>query len=89
MIKFEEIENAFDFVSSAEQCVNEAVISKSTGKSYFLSGYDDSDELPEDVDNSDDYVGKGKLKYTPNSKQKYIGNGKQKCSIKGKTEIHY
>ncbi|MCP3873706.1 MAG: hypothetical protein GY699_11190 [Desulfobacteraceae bacterium] len=54
--KFQNIELAFDYVSSAQRFMNTAYISKSTGKIYYQSEMYDSDELPEDIDVTDDYI---------------------------------
>jgi len=53
---YDDIENAFFFVSSGAPCEHYAVIHRVTGEAFYssdLSGYDD---LPEDVDESDDYL---------------------------------
>ncbi|HBO42860.1 MAG TPA: hypothetical protein DD670_02780 [Planctomycetaceae bacterium] len=53
---YETIELAFEFVSSASQFENEAILSLDTGETYFVSGMFDSDELPDDIETSDRYV---------------------------------
>jgi hypothetical protein len=56
-IKFEDIEEAYNFVSSCQPFMHFAIISKSTGKTYYRSEmYDDYDEMPEDIEENDDYV---------------------------------
>ncbi len=55
-IEFSDIENAFFFVSMAPKCTNTAILCKETGEFHLVSGFGDSDELPEDVDDSDRYV---------------------------------
>lgn len=56
-IKFTDIELAFDFVSSEQPCMNTAVISRSTGKTYFHTEMGDNfEEMPEDMYENDDYV---------------------------------
>ena len=55
-IRFDDIENAFSFVSMQGMFGNEALISKTTGKIYYISEFGDSDELPDDTENSDDYI---------------------------------
>ena len=55
-IDFDTIELAFYFVSGDGQFVNSAFLSRTTGQTYFISGYGDSDELPEDIENSEIYV---------------------------------
>lgn len=54
---FETIEDAFHFVSSAAYGEHVAVVSRTTGQAYFASIMADLDELPDDVDESDDYIG--------------------------------
>lgn len=54
---FETIEDAFHFVSSAAYGEHIAVVSRTTGEAYFASVVIDLDELPDDVDESDDYLG--------------------------------
>jgi hypothetical protein len=55
-IKFSEIELAFDYVSSVGPCLHSAYVSRTTGQMYFTSELGDSDELPDDLFSSDDYV---------------------------------
>ena len=50
IIKYDDIENAFLFVSMQSPCTNTAILCKETGEIYYESGYGDSDELPEDID---------------------------------------
>ena len=54
---FETIEDAFHFVSSATYGEHVAVVSRTTGQAYFASIMSNYDELPDDVDESDDYIG--------------------------------
>jgi len=54
---FETIEDAFHFVSSAAYGEHVAVVSRTTGQAYFASIMSNYDELPDDVDESDDYIG--------------------------------
>jgi hypothetical protein len=54
---YDTIEEAFLFVSSAPPFENTAVINRKTGESFYASLMSDYDELPEDVDESDDYIG--------------------------------
>jgi len=49
-IKYDEIENAFIFVSSDQQYMNNAYVCKETGQIFFASEMGDSDELPDDID---------------------------------------
>ena len=53
---YQTIEMAFDFVSSAPPFENNAVVSRSTGEAYYASAMQDMDEIPDDVDENDDYV---------------------------------
>lgn len=55
-INFDDIEHAYMFVSSAPMYTNSAYISNETGQVYYVSGMGDSDELPEDIYESDQYV---------------------------------
>ena len=55
-IAFDEIEMAFDFVSSDMPFTNTAYLSKTTGKVYYQSVNMDFDEIPEDVETSDEYI---------------------------------
>lgn len=55
-IKFSDIEEAFFFVSMAEQYIHSAYLCKETGHIYYTSEMGDSDELPEDIDESDKYI---------------------------------
>lgn len=54
---YDSIEEAFLFVSGAAPCECIAVVHRKTGESFFASLMSDYDELPEDVDESDDYIG--------------------------------
>lgn len=56
MLKFSDIDLAFQFVSSAEYGMNSATLCKETGQTYFESGLGDSDDLPEDIEDSDRYI---------------------------------
>lgn len=55
-IKFQDVELAFDYVSSSQQLVNSAYISKTDGQIYYHSEMYDSDELPEDFYEKHDYI---------------------------------
>jgi hypothetical protein len=55
-ISFDNIENAFLFVSSDQKYMNNAFISKETGQIFYTSQIVDSDELPEDIDDPDKYI---------------------------------
>lgn len=49
-MKFEDIEMAFDFVSSGSPFEHSALICKETGEIYYISEKGDSDELPDNVE---------------------------------------
>ena len=49
-IEFDEVENAFNFISMGPGYENSAILNKETGEMYYQSEYGDSDELPEDID---------------------------------------
>lgn len=49
-IKYDDLENAFLFVNMQPPCTNTAILNKETGETYYESGYGDSDELPEDIE---------------------------------------
>jgi len=50
-VNFQDIKNAFDFVSSGQMFENEAYLNKETGEIFWKSGLgDDFEELPEDLD---------------------------------------
>jgi len=53
---FDEIEDAFFFVSMSEDYMNSATVCKKTGKIYYESDMGISDELPEDIDDLDQYI---------------------------------
>ena len=55
-IDFDEIEQAYMFVSMAPQFANSAIFDKVTGRMYYVSEMGDSDNLPDDVEDSDQYV---------------------------------
>ena len=55
-MKFDDIEMAFLFVSGASQFTNSALLCKETGEIFYISEMGDSDELPEDIEDSDQYI---------------------------------
>jgi hypothetical protein len=55
-ISFDDVHNAYEFVSSGAKSESEAYISASTGKIYYVSSVTGDDELPEDAEGSDDYI---------------------------------
>jgi len=44
------------FVSMQPEFGNQALLSKTTGKIFYISEFGDSDELPDDIEDSDDYI---------------------------------
>jgi hypothetical protein len=54
-VKYDELLEAFDFVSFAAPMEHQAYIDRTTGKIYWVSEAVD-DELPEDLDESDRYI---------------------------------
>lgn len=56
MVNFSDIDLAFHFVSGAEFGINSAFLCRDTGQIYFESGFGDSDELPEDIEDSNRYI---------------------------------
>ena len=56
-ITFDTIEDAFLFVSSAAPGEHYAVVNLKTGESFFASIISDYDELPDDIDESEDFIG--------------------------------
>ena len=55
-ISFDDIENAFFFVSMDQQFMNNAYLCKETGEIFYTSEMGDSDELPEDIDDPEKYI---------------------------------
>ncbi len=55
-VNFQDIELAFDYVSSAQRLMNNAYISKETGQIYYHSEMYDAEELPEDIDETEKYI---------------------------------
>ena len=55
-ISFDDIENAFFFVSMDQQFMHNAYLCKETGQIFYTSEMGDSDELPEDIDDPDKYI---------------------------------
>lgn len=56
VVKFEDIEYAFMFVSSGQMYMHSAYFDRETGETFYVSEMGDSDELPEDIDENDRYV---------------------------------
>jgi hypothetical protein len=55
-ISFDDIENAFFFVSMDQQYMHDAYLCKETGEIFYTSEMGDSDELPEDIDDPEKYI---------------------------------
>ncbi len=55
-MKFRDLESAFDFASAGRPFEHQAYVSKTTGETFWQSDLIDEDELPEDLDDNDDYV---------------------------------
>ncbi|XCN74067.1 MAG: UPF0158 family protein [Candidatus Electrothrix aestuarii] len=55
-IKFSDIEFAFDFVSMGQMHMHSAYICRKTGEVFYTSEMGDSDELPEDIYENEQYV---------------------------------
>ena len=49
-IKFNDIFDAFSFVSMGEMFMNSAILCLETGEVFYISDFGDSDELPDDID---------------------------------------
>ena len=56
-MKYEDIEFLFEYVGSGRRFERSAYLNRRTGESYLISELGDSDELPDDFDESDDYLG--------------------------------
>ena len=55
-VSFDDIENAFFFVSMDQQFMHNAYLCKETGEIFYTSEMGDSDELPDDIDDPDKYI---------------------------------
>ena len=55
-ISFDDIENAFFFVSMDQKYMHDAYLCKETGQIFYTSELVDSDDLPEDIDDPDKYI---------------------------------
>jgi hypothetical protein len=54
--KFSDIEDAFEFVSSAAPEMNFAALNLENGEIYYKSDMLDEEEFPEDIEESDGYI---------------------------------
>jgi hypothetical protein len=55
-VKLFDLEIAFNFLNSAPYGQNSAYLDKETGEVYLESGLGDSDEIPDDINNSERYI---------------------------------
>lgn len=55
-ISFDDIENAFMYVSMDQEYMNNAYLCKETGRFFYTSQMYDSAELPEDIEDPDKYI---------------------------------
>jgi len=55
MVKFSDIEDAFFYVSSDQPFMNEAIVNRKTGKTYYKSELSGNNDFPKDM-NSQDYL---------------------------------
>jgi len=55
-ISFSDIVDAFFFVSMDQICMHNAYLCRETGEIFYTSEMGDSDELPEDIDDSEKYI---------------------------------
>ena len=55
-ISFDDIENAFLFVSMDQRFMHNAYLCKETSQIFYTSEMGDSDELPEDIDDPNKYI---------------------------------
>ena len=56
-MKYEDIEFLFEYVGSGRRFERSAYLNRRTGESYLVSELGDSDESPDDFEESDDYLG--------------------------------
>jgi hypothetical protein len=55
-VKYADLESAFEYLNIGDPYDHTVYVSRSTGEIYYRSDMADIDELPEDVDENDDYV---------------------------------
>jgi hypothetical protein len=53
---FDDLQKAFEFVSSAPIDEHQAILNRATGEILHKSGMLDEEEFPEEIETSDDYV---------------------------------
>lgn len=56
MINYSDLEMAFLFVSMSPPDENYAYLNKETGDTYYVSEFGDADDLPDDLDENEDYI---------------------------------
>jgi uncharacterized protein UPF0158 len=56
-MKYSDIEDAFLFVSMSPPYEHYAYLNKESGETYYVSTLGDSDELPDDLDDNEKYIG--------------------------------
>ena len=55
-MKYDDIEFLFEYVGSGRRFERSAYLNRRTGESYLTSEFGDSDELPDDLEENDDYL---------------------------------
>ncbi|MFG0249213.1 MAG: hypothetical protein ACF8OB_10030 [Phycisphaeraceae bacterium JB051] len=55
-VKFDDVHDAYMFVSASHLSDNQAFISKSTGQIFFRHDDNELDDVPDDIDENDDYI---------------------------------
>jgi hypothetical protein len=55
-MKYQDIEFLFDYVGMGRRFERSAYLNRRTGKWYLTSELGDSDELPDDIEENDDYL---------------------------------
>ena len=55
-MRYEDIEFLFEYVGSGRRFERSAYLNRRTGESYLTSELGDSDELPDDLEENDDYL---------------------------------
>jgi hypothetical protein len=56
MINYSDLEMAFIFVSMSPLCEHYAYLNKETGDTYYVSEDGDSDDLPEDFEENENFI---------------------------------
>jgi hypothetical protein len=55
-MRYSGIEDAFLFVSASPPEEHNAYLNRETGETYYVSSLSDSDELPDDLEDNENYV---------------------------------